>query len=92
MKYYLATIKDVGICEKIFVPDIYALKVNTELTTPKDVVNDYIDTPQELKDKHQNIELCANINIFKGGFFLLPYPRKLSSLKSKISQIVIFIY
>ena len=40
------TIEDIDICEKIFGPDIYTLKVKTVHTKPKVVVNDYIDTSQ----------------------------------------------
>ena len=54
------TTEDIDIYEKIFGNDTYTLKGTAVHTKPKAVVNYYIEIPQELKYKHQNIELFAN--------------------------------
>ena len=61
IKQYPVTVEDLDICEKVFGRDIYTLKGKTVNTKPNSLVNDYIYIPQELKDKHQTIEICVNI-------------------------------
>ena len=53
------------------------MKVNTVRTKPKSVVNYYVDILQELKDTHQNIELCANTMYIQGQTFLLTISNKI---------------
>ena len=70
------TMKDINICEKIFYPYIYTLRGKLLFTKPKAALNDYIDIPKELKNTHQNIELCANIMYISGQmFFVAIYKR-----------------
>ena len=55
------TLEDIKICEKIFGPDIYALKGKTTRRAPKVVVNDYVEVPRELIDAHKYVTLCMDI-------------------------------
>jgi len=55
------TIDDIKISEKIFGPDVYALKGKSTRPRPRVVVNDYIEIPRSLKQAHQGITLCADI-------------------------------
>ena len=47
--------KDVNIAEQIFGPDIGALKVNTTIHTPKQVRDNTIDIPPEIREIHKDI-------------------------------------
>ena len=64
------TIEDVKLYEKIFGPDIYALKGKTVRHKPKVVINDYIEIPRALIQAHQGIILFAD-NMFIDGVMLL---------------------
>ena len=55
------TIEDINICEKIFGPDIYALKGKSTYKKSKVVVPDYIEIPKELVEAHKGIYLCADL-------------------------------
>ena len=55
------TIEDINISEKIYGPDVYAIKGKTVRKKPKVVVNDYIEIPKELIKAHKGIILCADI-------------------------------
>ena len=59
---------------------MYRLKGGKVRAKPKAVVNDYIVIPQELKDTHQNIDLCVNIMYIKGQMFLVTVPNKVKSI------------
>ena len=63
--------EDFEICDNIFGPDIHTLKIKTVRNNPNSVVGEYIGIPQELKDTHQNIELCANIMYIQERMFLV---------------------
>jgi hypothetical protein len=52
--------EDINISEKIFGPDIGALKGKTTCQEPAPVVTDYIAILQELIESHQNIILCRD--------------------------------
>jgi hypothetical protein len=52
------TSEDVKISEMIFGPDIGRVKGKTTRIKPNPVVSDYIDIPQELIEKQQDIILC----------------------------------
>ena len=53
--------EDIDICENIFGPNMYTFKVKVVRTKSKEVVDYYIEIPQDLKDTHQNTELCDDI-------------------------------
>jgi hypothetical protein len=54
-------LEDIKICEKIFGPDIYAMKGKTTRKQPKAVVNDYVEVPKELIDAPKEVVLCLDI-------------------------------
>ena len=51
------TLEDIKISENIFGPDIRALKGKTTQQKAETIINDYIEIPQELITKHNNITL-----------------------------------
>ena len=60
------TIEDINICEKIFGPDIYALKGKSVRKKPKVVVNDYVEIPPELIKAQQKVTMFADIMYIDG--------------------------
>ena len=65
------TIEDINISEKIFGPDVYAIKGKSVRKKPKVVVNDYIEIPRELIQAHKGIILCADIMFIDQVGFLV---------------------
>ena len=55
------TVEYINNSEKIFGPDVYALKGKSTRKKPKVVVNDYVEIPRELIEAHQGVEICADI-------------------------------
>ena len=55
-KHCSVVMEDIEICENIFVPDIFILKLKTVCTKPREEVNDHNEILQELKYKHQDFE------------------------------------
>jgi hypothetical protein len=60
------TLEDIKICEKIFGPDIYAMKGKTTRKTPKQVINDFVEVPKELVEAHKHVVLCMDIMYIDG--------------------------
>ena len=60
------TAEDVKICQKIYGPDVYALKGKTVRHKPRAVVNDYLEIPRELISAHQGIILFADVMFIDG--------------------------
>ena len=60
------TVEDVKICQKIYGPDVYALKGKTVRHKPRVVINDYLDIPRELISAHQGIILFADVMFIDG--------------------------
>ncbi len=54
------TIQDINLAEKIFGPDIGALKSKTTCTKPAPIINNYIETPTELINTQQEFILCMD--------------------------------
>ena len=65
------TIEDINISEKIFGPDVYAIKGKSVRKKPKVVVNDYIEIPKDLIKAHKGIVLCADIMFIDQVGFLV---------------------
>lgn len=71
------TIDDINIAEKIFGPDVGALKGKTTRQKPAPVVADYIEIPKELIDNHSNITLCLDGMKINGVNFLTTISRNI---------------
>ena len=52
--------EDIELAKEIFGPDIGSLKDKTTRKTPLPVVNNFIDIPQELTLKQQEVTLCID--------------------------------
>ena len=65
------TVDDVKICEKIYEPNLSALKGKSVRTKPRVVVKDYIEVPKELKVRNSEVELCADIMYIQKEMFLV---------------------
>jgi Reverse transcriptase (RNA-dependent DNA polymerase) len=71
------TIEDINIAEKIFGPDVGALKGKTTRQKPAPVVNDYVEVPKELIDNHHNVTLCMDGIKINGVPFLTTISRNI---------------
>jgi Reverse transcriptase (RNA-dependent DNA polymerase) len=71
------TIDDINIAEKIFGPDVGALKGKTTRQKPAPVVEDYVEVPKELIDNHQNVTLCMDGIKINGVPFLTTISRNI---------------
>ena len=57
--------------------NVYALKGKTVKQKAKRVVRDYINVPEELKLKYQNVELCVDLMYVQGVCFLVTVSKHL---------------
>jgi len=71
------TIQDVTITEKIFGPDIGALKGKMTCRKPAPVVDDQIDIPKELVDTQYTVVLCIDSMKVNGLYFLATISKEL---------------
>jgi hypothetical protein len=71
------TLDDINIAEKIFGPDVGALKGKTTRTKPAPVVPDFIEIPKELIINHENVILCIDAIKINGLTFLTTISRNI---------------
>jgi hypothetical protein len=71
------TLEDVKISERIFGPDIGRIKGKTTRIKPNPVVSDYIEIPQELIEKQQDITLCIDTMFINGIAFFTSISRNI---------------
>jgi hypothetical protein len=64
------TIDDINMAEKMFGPDIGALKGKTMQAKPAPVVSDYIEIPTALIETYQEVTLCMDTIKINGLYFL----------------------
>jgi hypothetical protein len=71
------TINDINISEKVFGPDIGALKGKTTRQKPAPVVSYYVEIPKELVYNHQSVVLCMDGMKINGVPFLTTISRSI---------------
>ena len=54
-------IEDINIAQNIFGPDMATLKGKSTCKKTKPVLEDWIELPQEILEKHSRIELCTSM-------------------------------
>ena len=59
-------VEDINIAENIFGPDMATLKGKSTRKTPKPVLQDWIELPKEILEKHSKIELCMDTMYVNG--------------------------
>ena len=86
------TIEDIGMCEKIFGPDIYTLNIKTLRTKPKAVLNDNIEITQELKDTQMFFDHYADITYIQEQMFLFTVLNTIKFINiQEITDVLIYI-
>ena len=71
------TTKDVEVAERIFGPDIGALKGQTTRQRPPVVWNDNVAIPNKIKEKIDDLVLCMNIMYVNGMPMLTSVDKKI---------------
>ena len=59
-------IEDIKIAQNIFGPDMATLKGKSTRKKPKPVLEDWIELPKEILEKHRRIELCIDVMYING--------------------------
>ena len=59
-------IEDINIAQNIFGPDMAPLKGKSTCKKPQPVLEDWIELPQEILEKHRKIELCIDVMYING--------------------------
>ena len=75
--------EDIKISEKIFGPDVYAIKGKSVRKKPKVVVSDYIEIPRELIKAHKGVILCADIMFINEVPFLVTMSKNIQFITSR---------
>ena len=68
---------DVDIAENIFGPDIATLKGKSVRKKPNPVLEDWIQLPEEIHNKHRRIELCMDIMYINGVVLMTAVDRSI---------------
>ena len=67
--------QDVEIAERIFGPDIAALKGKSVRQNPNQVLDDWIEIPEELREIYYDLVLCVDLMFVNGIPFLTAIDR-----------------
>ena len=59
-------IEDINIAQNIFGPDMATLKGKSTCKKPKPALEDWIELPKEILEKHSRIELCIDVIYING--------------------------
>ena len=71
------TLEDIEVANKIYGPDVAVLKGKSVRKKPIPVIKDYVEIPKEIKEIHQEVELCADIICtFRRYNFWLLFPER----------------
>jgi hypothetical protein len=88
---------DIVLAEKIWGPNIAALKSKATRSTPKPVTTNYLQVPRDISDLHKEVYLTTDIFFVNQVSFLLTYSRHLrfttvTHLSDRKIQTIVYAY